>query len=232
MKSHLILPLLAVGLLANSGFGQEKPAMKEPKQRISYSIGADIGKNLKRQDLDLDPKALAAGLADALTGKTVLTEAEMRETLTAFQKEMTTKMQARQKVDGDKNGKEGEAFLAANAKKEGVKSTASGLQYKVLKSGKGKTPKATDTVKTHYHGTLIDGTVFDSSVERGEPVSFPVNGVIAGWTEALQLMKEGDKWQLVIPSKLAYGERGAGGKIGANATLVFEVELLSIEKSE
>ncbi len=123
-------------------------------------------------------------------------------------------------------------FLAANAKKDGVKTTASGLQYKVIKSGTGKSPKATDTVKVHYHGTLIDGTVFDSSVERGEPVSFPVNGVIPGWTEALQLMKEGDKWQLFIPSKLAYGERGAGAKIGPNATLIFEVELLAVETSK
>ena len=135
---------------------------------------------------------------------------------------MRGKMEAKRKTDGEKNLKDGEAFLAANAKKEGVKTLPSGLQYKVLKSGSGKTPKATDTVKTHYHGTLIDGTVFDSSVERGEPVEFPVNGVIPGWTEALQLMKEGDKWQLFVPAKLAYGERGAGGKIGPNSTLIFE----------
>lgn len=208
---------------------QEKPDLTNPKQRISYSIGADIGGNLKRQDIEVDPKAFAAGLADAIAGKLSLTEAEMRETLNKFRSEMMEKAQAKQKESGDKNVKEGEDFLAANAKKEGVKTLPSGLQYKVIKSGTGKTPKATDTVKTHYHGTLIDGTVFDSSVERKEPVSFPVNGVIAGWTEALQLMKEGDKWQLFIPSKLAYGERGAGAKIGPNAALVFEVELLSVE---
>jgi FKBP-type peptidyl-prolyl cis-trans isomerase FklB len=156
----------------------------------------------------------------------------MRETLNAFQKQTMSKMEAKQKVDGEKNVKEGEAFLAANGKKDGVKTLASGLQYKVIKTGTGKTPKATDTVKVHYHGTLTDGTVFDSSVERGEPATFPVNGVIPGWIEALQLMKEGDKWQLVIPPKLAYGERGAGGKIGPNSVLVFDVELLSIEASK
>jgi len=221
--------LAVVGMCAGITQAQEKPDLTNPKQRISYTIGADIGANLKRQEIDVDPKAFAAGLADAIAGKTALTEEQMREVLNSFRTEMMEKAQARQKEAGEKNLKEGEAFLAANAKKEGVKTLPSGLQYKVLKSGSGKTPKATDTVKTHYHGTLIDGTVFDSSVERKEPVSFPVNGVIAGWTEALQLMKEGDKWQLFIPAKLAYGERGAGPKIGPNATLVFEVELLSVE---
>ena len=226
------MPLLTCGLVASSAFGQDKPELTTTKQRVSYSIGANIGSNFKRQELDLDVKALTAGVTDALAGKTALTEAEMREVLNTFQQEMQAKMQAKQKVEGDANIKKGEEFLAANAKKDGVKTTASGLQYKVLKSGSGKTPKPTDTVKVHYHGTLIDGTVFDSSVERKEPISFPVNGVIPGWTEALQLMKEGDKWQLVIPSKLAYGERGAGDKIGPNSTLLFDVELLSIEKSQ
>ena len=168
-------------------------------------------------------------LADALAGKTALTDAELRETLNTFRKEMMTKMEAKQKTDGEKNVKDGEAFLAANAKKEGVKTLPSGLQYKVIKSGAGKSPKATDTVKVHYHGTLIDGTVFDSSVERKEPATFPVNGVIPGWIEGLQLMKEGDKWQLFIPAKLAYGERGAGQDIGPNSALIFEVELLEVK---
>jgi FKBP-type peptidyl-prolyl cis-trans isomerase FklB len=209
---------------------EDKPDLKDPKKRASYSIGADIGNNFKRQEIDIDAKALAAGLADALAGKTALTEAEMKETLNNFRKDMMSKMEVKQKEAGDKNVKEGEAFLAANAKKEGVKTTASGLQYKVIKSGTGPSPKPTDSVKVHYHGTLIDGTVFDSSVERGEPVTFGVSEVIPGWTEALQLMKVGDKWQLVIPSKLAYGERAAGPKIGPNSTLIFEVELLGIEK--
>jgi FKBP-type peptidyl-prolyl cis-trans isomerase FklB len=231
MKSSVIVSL-AAGLLVASAQGQDKPDLKDPKLRVSYCIGVDIANNFKRNAIEVDAKTLAAGLVDGLAGKTTLTEAEMKETMMQFQKQMMEKSQVRAKESGDKNVKEGEVFLAANAKKEGVKVLPSGLQYKVIKSGSGKSPKATDTVKTHYHGTLIDGSVFDSSVERGEPVSFPVNNVIPGWTEALQLMKEGDKWQLVIPSKLAYGERQAGPKIGPNSTLVFEVELLSIEKSQ
>jgi FKBP-type peptidyl-prolyl cis-trans isomerase FklB len=229
MNSYLTSTLI-VGLLAGSALAQEKPDLKDPKQRASYSIGADIGANFKRQDLDIDPKAMALGIADAFAGKPQLTDAEMKQTLDAFRKELMGKMEAKQKVDGEKNIKAGEAFLAANAKKDGVKVLPSGLQYKVIKSGTGKSPKATDTVKVHYHGTLIDGTVFDSSVERGEPATFPVNGVIPGWVEGLQLMKEGDKWQFVIPAKLAYGERSPGGKITANSVLIFDVELLSIEK--
>ncbi len=227
-----LLPSLVLGLLlADSAMAQDKLDLKNPKQRASYSIGADIGANFKKQEIDVDAKALAAGLTDALAGKPALTEAEMREALDNLRKDLMARAETKQKAVGEKNAKEGEAFLAANAKKEGVKTLPSGLQYKVIKSGAGKSPKATDTVKVHYHGTLIDGTVFDSSVERGQPTTFAVNQVIPGWTEALQLMKEGDKWQVYIPSKLAYGERGAGGKIGPNSTLIFDVELLSIEKA-
>lgn len=208
---------------------QDKPDLKDPKLRASYAIGTDIGSNFKRQQIDVDPKALAAGLADAIAGKMLLTDAEIKQTLEDLSTELRSKAETRQKAAGEKNIKDGEAFLAANAKKDGVKTTASGLQYKSLKAGSGKTPKSTDTVKVHYHGTLIDGTVFDSSVERKEPVSFGVTQVIPGWTEALQMMKEGDKWQIVLPSKIAYGPQGAGGKIGPNSVLVFEVELLAIE---
>jgi FKBP-type peptidyl-prolyl cis-trans isomerase FklB len=230
MKTHLIASL-ALGLIATSGLAQEKKMdLKDPKQRNSYAIGADIGANLKRQELEIDPQALAAGLNDKFSGKAALTDEEIRETLNGLRDQLMKKAETKQKADAAKNVKAGEDFLAANAKKEGVKTTASGLQYKVIKSGTGKTPKLTDTVKVHYHGTLIDGTVFDSSVKRGEPITFPVTGVIPGWTEALQLMKEGDKWQLVIPSKLAYGEQGAGGDIGPNSTLIFDVELIAIEK--
>jgi len=143
-----------------------------------------------------------------------------------------TKQEEETKKLGEKNRKEGEAFLAANKKKEGVKTLASGLQYKVIKPGTGKKPKSTDTVTTHYRGTLIDGTEFDSSYNRGQPATFPVHGVIPGWTEALQLMEEGAKWQLFIPSKLGYGERGAGQAIGPNATLIFEVELVSVQEKK
>ena len=220
---------LAIGALTGTIMAQDKTDLKDPVKRVSYCIGVNIGSDMKRQGIEIDPKAMAAGLTEAFAGKPSLTEDEIRETLTKFSNEMREKMTAKQKVDGDKNTKLGEAFLAENAKKEGVKVLASGLQYKVIKSGTGKTPKLTDQVKTHYHGTLIDGSVFDSSVQRGEPAQFGVNQVIAGWTEALQLMKEGDKWQLYIPAKLAYGERAPSPKIGANSTLIFDIELISVE---
>ena len=228
MNSSRIPSVAAAMLIAGAAVAQDKPDLKDPKARVSYALGSDIGTNLKRQDLDLDPKILASAIADAFAGKSAMTEKDVRAALDDLRKMAMAKMEAKSKVDGEKNVKDGEAFLAANAKKEGVKTTASGLQYKVLKAGTGAMPKSSDEVKVHYHGTLIDGTVFDSSVERGEPVSFPVTGVIPGWVEALQLMKVGDKWQLTIPSKLAYGPNGAGGKIGPNAVLVFDVELLAI----
>src|SRR5690606_9682743 len=153
---------------------------------------------------------------------------EIQSTMMQLQMQMQEKQQANAGPAGEQNQQEGEAFLKANKEKEGIKTLASGLQYQVLESGSGKTPSASSQVTTHYEGTLINGTVFDSSYERGEPATFPVNGVIAGWTEALQLMKEGDKWRLFIPSNLAYGPRGAGADIGPNATLIFDVELLSV----
>jgi FKBP-type peptidyl-prolyl cis-trans isomerase FklB len=232
MTTKLILAVAAVSALTSLAQAQTQMELKDLKQKASYAIGADIAANLKRQGLDIDPKALAAGLADGTEGKMKLTAAELKQVMEEFRAQVMAKMESQAKADGEKNLKDGEAFLAANGKKDGVKTTASGLQYKVLKSGKGKSPKATDTVKVHYHGTLIDGTVFDSSVERGEPISFPLNGVIPGWTEGVQLMKEGDKFQFTIPSKLAYGEQGAGGKIGPNSTLVFDVELLAIEAAK
>lgn len=227
---QLTLVAAAAAAIATTRAADVKLNLDDPKQRISYAIGTDIAGSLKRQEIDVDPAALSAGIVEALASKSALSEDQVKETLDKFRTEMMARMQGKQKAAGDKNLRDGEAYLAANAKKPGVKATASGLQYKVVKAGSGKTPKATDTVKVHYHGTLIDGTVFDSSVERGEPISFPVGGVIPGWTEALQLMKEGDKWQIYIPSKLAYGEQGAGGKIGPNSALVFDVELLGIEK--
>lgn len=234
MTSRLIPTLAAAALFVGIAHAQPKMELKDLKQKASYSIGADIASNMKRQEIDLDIKALVAGLSDAFAGsKMALTDAEMKDALAQFRTDLMAKMEAKQKSAGADNKKAGEAFLAANAKKEGVKATASGLQYKVLKAGKGtKSPKATDTVKVHYHGTLIDGTVFDSSVDRGEPISFPLNGVIKGWTEGVQLMKEGDKYQFTIPSELAYGDQGAGGKIGPNSTLIFDVELLAIEAAK
>jgi FKBP-type peptidyl-prolyl cis-trans isomerase FklB len=199
------------------------------KDKISYSIGMDIGASLKRREIDLNTDQLEAGLKDALSGsKTKLTEDEAQKILTDFQQELHAKAQELSQKLAEKNKKEGEAFLAANKKKPGIKTLPSGLQYKVITEGTGPIPKATDTVSTNYKGTLIDGTEFDSSYKRGEPATFPVNGVIKGWTEALQMMKVGSKWELYVPSNLAYGPRGAGQVIGPNSTLVFEVELLSI----
>jgi len=211
----------------------DSPDLKDPKKQASYAIGMDIGGNFKKQGIDIDGAALAAGLADALAGTTKLTEEQAREALNTFRQEMMARMTEKQKATGEKSHKAGTDFLAANARKEGVKTTATGLQYKVTKAGNGngKAPKATDTVKVHYHGTLIDGSVFDSSVQRGEPISFPLNGVIKGWTEGLQLMKEGDKFQFYIPAALAYGDNSPTPKIPPGSTLVFDVELLGIEKA-
>jgi len=231
MRTRLITILTTIAMLAGASLAQaEGTDLKDAKQKLSYAIGTEIGANLKKQGVDIDSKAFAAGLADAQTGKLQLTDAEIKDALNTARTQLIAKQQAKQQADGAANGKAGDAFLAANAKKEGVKTTASGLEYKVLKSGTGKTPGPKDTVKVNYQGTLIDGTVFDSSIARGEPVTFQVDGVIPGWTEALQLMKEGDKYQLVIPPKLAYGTAGAGDKIGPNAVLIFEVELIDIEK--
>jgi FKBP-type peptidyl-prolyl cis-trans isomerase FklB len=232
MKLRWLVGLSIVTLFLAGQIGaQETPVLKDQKDKVSYSIGMEIGKNMKRQSLDVNPELLTRGVKDAFSdGKPLMTDEEMKEALMAFQKEMMVKQQELAKIAGEKNQKEGEAFLAENKKKEGVITLPSGLQYKVIKAGSGNKPKATDTVSVHYQGTLVNGTEFDSSYRRGQPVSFPVNGVIPGWTEALQLMEAGAKWQIVIPSNLAYGDRGAGPQIGPNATLIFEIELISIQE--
>lgn len=225
------LVVISIVLFAGYVYAGEDLVLKDQKDKLSYSIGMNIGNNFKKQSIDVNTDALIQGIKDVLSGgKTLMTEQEVNETLMNFQKEMMAKQMAQQKELGEKNKKEGEAFLAENKKKEGVKTLPSGLQYKVIKEGNGKTPKITDTVTIHYRGTLIDGTEFDSSYTRGQPATFPVKGVIAGMSEALQLMKVGSKWQLFIPSNLAYGERGAGDDIGPNATLIFEIELVSIKE--
>jgi len=210
---------------------QPVTALTTSKQKASYAIGMNWGTGLHRQAIDVDTAALLQGMKDALAGgKTLLTEDEARTALMQLQKEMQEKQQAKAAAEGEANKKEGDAFLAANKSKEGVVTLPSGLQYKILKEGSGPKPTATDSVVCNYKGTLINGTEFDSSYKRGEPATFPVTGVIKGWTEALQLMPVGSKWQLFIPSDLAYGARGTpGGPIGPNATLIFEVELLSIK---
>ncbi len=228
----LLTVLLGIFLIVNPGFAEDDAVLKTEKDKLSYAIGMNIGNNLKRQSLELNPEIVSQGIRDSLTdGKPLMTEQEYRDTMTAFEQEMKQKQVTQIKELSDKNKQEGEAFLAENRKKDAVITLPSGLQYKVIKKGTGKTPKATDTVTVNYLGSLINGTEFDSSYRRGQPASFKVNGVIRGWTEALQLMQEGAKWQLFIPSDLAYGERGAGRDIGPYSTLIFEVELISIEES-
>ena len=233
MKRFIVI--VSASLLAFPLFGQEKSPqpkdqkgsvqLKDQKEKVSYSIGMQIGFNLGRQKVDINPDILAAGIKDAIAGKPQLTTDQVKDIMAQFEKDMEQK----QKQLGEKNKTEGDKYLEDNKKKPGVKTTASGLQYKVEKEGTGALPKATDMVTVNYRGTLIDGTEFDSSYKRGQPATFPVNGVIKGWTEALQLMKQGAKYQLFIPSSLAYGERAMGPDIGPNSTLIFEVELQDVK---
>lgn len=220
------------------------PAAKTPaaaltttKDKFSYALGMQVGTglggNLRKQSVEFDPNLLVQGLKDALTGsKTRLTIEEAQAVLQQVQADVHKKQLEEAQKAGAANKKEGDAFLAANKSKEGVVTLPSGLQYKILTAGTGAKPTATDSVVCNYRGTLINGTEFDSSYKRNQPATFPVNGVIKGWTEALQLMPVGSKWQLFVPSDLAYGERGAGAEIGPDATLIFEVELLSIKAKE
>jgi FKBP-type peptidyl-prolyl cis-trans isomerase FklB len=228
----LLVAALSIMFLAGAGYAEENTVLKTQRDKVSYGIGMEIGNSLKSQSIDIDPDILARGVKDMLSWKEpLITDQELRETMTNFKNEMMAKQMERMKEVAEKNKKEGEAFLDENKKKEGVVTLPSGLQYKVIKEGAGETPKPTDTVSVNYRGSLINGTEFDSSESHGQPATFKVNGVIPGWTEALQLMKAGSKWQLFIPSALAYGDRGVGREIGPNSTLVFDVELLSIEGS-
>lgn len=214
---------MAMFIILLNSLSLEAQTMTE-MDSLSYSIGILMGQNLKQQGFDdIDPSSMADAINDVLNGKDLkVPKDEAQALVNKFAQE-----KAAAKAAEARGG--GEQFLAENGKRPEVTTTATGLQYEVLKSGEGATPGPTDKVKVHYHGMLVDGTVFDSSVDRGEPISFPVNGVISGWTEALQLMKEGDKWKIFIPYNLAYGERGAGAQIPPYAALIFEVELLAVE---
>jgi len=215
----LVLPL----------FGQEKsPPLKDQKDKFSYSIGVNIGSNLSKQNIPVNPDAITAGIKDAIAGKPQLTPDQIKEVMATFEKDMEQK----QKAAGEKNASEGTKFLEENKKKDGVKTTGSGLQYKALKQGTGAQPKESDTVTVNYRGTLINGTEFDSSYKRGQAATFPLSGVIKGWTEGLQLMKVGSKYQLFVPPNLGYGDRAVGPDISPNSTLIFEVELLDIKPAE
>jgi len=200
--------------------------LETEKQKLSYTMGQQIGGGIQQDKLDVETESLVLGLTHALNGDaSLLTPDEMRAVIENFQKEMQAKANEAQQG----NSEEGVKFLTENASKDGVQTLDSGMQYIVLNEGTGDKPAATDTVDVHYEGSLINGTVFDSSIKRGEPATFPVNGVIQGWQEALQLMPVGSKWKVFIPSELAYGAQGAGGDIGPNETLIFEMELLAIK---
>ncbi len=232
MKLKTIL-LSAAVLAAPLVWAEDAPALNDEKAKVSYAIGMNLGASWKRNGLDTDQislEVLTRGIKDSLTGsKTALTEQEAQEVLNKFSQEMRTKAEEKRKADAEKNKKAGEAFLAENKTKPGVTTLPSGLQYKVIAEGSGESPKATDTVSVNYKGTLIDGTEFDSNAKRGgQPAKFNVSGVVKGWTEALQLMKPGGKWQLFIPSELAYGDMGRPN-IPPGSTLLFEIELLSVE---
>lgn len=234
MRIKLLLCAAAATAIVGCQPKVEKKDVKleTDEQKVSYGIGLMEGKRFK-QDFTVDVDAFTAGMKASVNGeKALMTEDEIKTTIQAFGQKLMAKREEEQKAVGEKNKAASEAFLAANAKKDGVKTTASGLQYKVISEGKGAKPKADDTVEVNYKGTLIDGTVFDSSYDRKQSVTFPVNGVIPGWTEALQLMPVGSKFDLYIPSDLAYGPGGTGGVIGPNQALMFEVELIDIKKPE
>lgn len=232
MKRLMTLSLSMV--LYFSACAQEKEFTKEDlttdMQKVSYSIGQDIGKNFQAQGIEITKDEFIKGLMDGMNGESLFTQEEIREILGTFQQELMAKQQKKSAADGEVNKKAGEDFLAANKSKEGVVTTESGLQYKVIKEGSGAKPAATDRVTVHYKGSLINGEEFDSSIKRGEPATFPLNGVIRGWTEGLQLMSIGSKYEFYIPFDLAYGPNGKPPVIGPFQTLIFEVELISIDK--
>lgn len=237
MKKNLLIAVLILPFFLFSGCKEQKETklteLKTPAEKLGYALGSDIGQSFKKNEMDIDTKAFYQGFEDGVSeAKLLLTPEEIREIQQAAIAEMKNKMAQKQKEIAEKNKKEGEAFLAENAKKEGVTTTASGLQYEVITEGTGAIPVATDRVQVNYSGKLIDGTEFDSSYKRGKPSTFAVKGVIPGWTEALQLMKTGSKWRIFVPSTLAYKERGAGKTIGPNSTLIFEIEVVSIEEQK
>jgi len=236
LKKPTLYTLALAAALAGAalpGFAADADeVLKTQLDKVSYTLGMNIGKQLQQNEVIINLDIYMQGLKDALKGEgLLLTDDQAREVMMQFQKELREKQMAKSQADAEKNKRDGEAFLAANKDKEGVKTLPSGLQYKVLLQGEGPIPKETDTVATHYRGSLIDGTEFDSSYKRGEPATFPVNGVIKGWTEALLQMPVGSKWQLFIPSDIAYGEKGRP-QIPPNSTLLFDIELIEIKKPE
>jgi FKBP-type peptidyl-prolyl cis-trans isomerase FklB len=226
---YLLTTILSIAFLFSVGLAEEKLELKDQGDKESYSLGYQFGHYLKLQGMDLDLEVYNSGIRDALAGKDPrMSQEGIRSTIMALQQRMQANRQKELKERAEKNLAEGKAFLDENGKKEGVKTLASGLQYKVMAEGSGKTPQAADTVTVNYRGTLIDGTEFDSSYKTGQPASFRVNRAIKGWTEALQLMKEGSKWEIFVPPEFAYGQ-GGQGRILPNRTLIFEIELISVK---
>ena len=226
----ILMGAISMALASGISLAGDKVEPKTESDKVSYSVGYRLGGDFKRQQVDINSDMLVQGIEDAASGgDALMTEEQMRTVMMNLANRVKAEQMEKQKQEGAENIKAGEAFLAENAGKEGVKTTDSGLQYKVITAGEGKTPQKSDKVTVHYRGTLIDGSEFDSSYSRNKPATFGVGQVIPGWTEALQLMKEGDKWEIYLPSKLGYGERGAGAKIPPNSTLIFEVELISVD---
>lgn len=228
-RARALMAVVAV-LMAGMVYGADDQILRTEKEKTSYVIGAQMGADMRHYGMEVDPDVVARGFRDAYSGrKLLLSDQQMSETITSVDRIIAAKSAATMKQDAERNTQEGEAFLAQNAKRDGVRTLPSRLQYRVMKTGTGRTPRLTDTVVVNYRGTFVDGTEFDSSYRRGQPFVFQVNSVIKGWVEALQLMSVGAKWQLFVPPRLAYGEQGGPPAIGPNATLIYEVELLSIK---
>ena len=224
--------LLSMGLVLSHSVMADT-SLSSVEQKASYTLATDLAKNFQQQGLKIDIEAFTLGLEDALNQRPLrLSEDEMTQAIATVKKQMVEKQQAERQAQGERNQKRGEAFLAEHAKKSGVQILENGIQYEVIKSGEGNSPTEDDVIFAHYEGQFIDGTVFDSSYERGTPLKFEMGNVIRGWGEVLKLMKPGDKWKVVIPSDLAYGERGAGDRIGPHQTLIFTIELIQFHKAE
>lgn len=238
-KAYVVAVLASLWLIGCKPTGTDakendlsSDTLETDQQKLGYALGHDLARSLENAKDEIDTAALKRGIDDAFGGKEPLMDEESREEVkTAVAKRLQAQAAKKHDQEAQANLEEGQAFLRDNAKNEGVKTTESGLQYQVMTEGEGENPTAQDKVTVNYKGTLIDGTVFDSSYDRGEPVTFPLSNVIKGWTEGVQLMKPGAKYKFFIPAELAYGERGAGGRIGPNEALVFEVELLEVEKA-
>lgn len=231
MKIKLLASLVLGTTMLNS-YAATEASLNSDLEKLSYSIGVDLGSNIKKQGIEINIPAMAQGIDDAMTGKTLkMTDEQMKDSLVKFQKDLMAKRTKQFEEQSDKNKNKGEAFLTENKTKTGVVVTQSGLQYKIINAGTGPKPLKTDTVTVEYTGRLIDGTVFDSSKKTGKPATFKLDQVIPGWTEALQLMPVGSTWEIYVPANLAYGERNVGGLIGPNETLIFNVHLLSIDKT-